>query len=428
MWGEGKKKTRFYQADLIETSRTLGNPGCGWYHVYTFFVISQDQQKSSLYLDEGSENEQLVLLLMDIGAFRKQELSGAALSYVEEILRFFQKNNKQMILRFAYDTEGKGAEKEPQSLSLVKQHMKQIGGLVRKYAKEILLLQGIFVGSWGEMHGSKFLYQKAMAELVNTLYKATEKSCYLAVRTPAQWRAILAYKGTEPGLADRLTVFNDGIFGSSTDLGTYDTGNRKEKGDLVPWSREEELLWQNDLLKGKPNGGEVLLGDPPVGYEKAVEDLRQMHLSYLNSVHDLKQLRFWRNETVKERGCWRNLSGYEFIGRHLGYRFTIADARVLKKGQLRITIENCGFAELCAETECFLILETKDGSASYQLIDTDARKWMSGEKTILRADLPQEAAEERCRLFLRLKRKCDGTVICFANDSVGKDVMLGEFR
>lgn len=428
MWSERKKKIRFYKADLIETNRELHNPGCGWYHVYTFSITSQDQQKEPFYLAEGGDNEQLVLLLMDIGAFQEQEISAGALSHVEEILRFFQENNKQMILRFVYDTEGKGAEKEPQSLSLVKRHMKQISELIRKYAEEILLLQGIFVGSWGEMHDSKFLYQRAMAELINTLYKATERRCYLAVRTPAQWRAILAYRGIEPGVEDCLTVFNDGIFGSPTDLGTYDTGNREEKGELAPWGREEELSWQNNLLKGKPNGGEALFGDPPIGYERAVEDLRQMRLSYLNSVHDSKQLQLWRKETVKERGCWQNLSGYEYIGRHLGYRFTIVDVQVLEKGQLWITIENCGFAELCVETECFLVLKAKDGNFSYQLIDTDARNWTSGQKTILYTELPQNATEERCRLFLQLKRKRDGKVIYFANDSEGKNVMLGEFR
>lgn len=427
----GRKRIQFHKADCGDSGRALQNPGCGWYHVYTFSADPSDRSYPSaegLYLAEDSEEEQLVLLMIDIGAFRDKELSQETLCHIEMILQFFQEREKQMILRFAYDTEGKGQEKEPQTLSMVKQHMQQIGRLLCGYAMDILVIQGIFVGSWGEMHGSKFLYQKAMAELINTLYQVTEGSCYLAVRTPAQRRSILAYSSTEPGLADRLAVFNDGIFGSSTDLGTYDTGSGEDKSELVPWGRDKELSWQNDLLKGKPNGGEALFGAPPIGYKKAAKDLSQMHLSYLNSVHDSRQLQFWGEEIVREKGCWHGLSGYEYIGRHLGYRFTVDDVRVLKKGQLQITIENCGFAELCEETECLLILEKSDGNLSCQPIDTDARKWVSGEKTILYADLPRKVEEERCRLFLQLKRKRDGKAIYFANGTVGKIVMLGEFR
>lgn len=427
MWNEGKKNMRFRKADLRETSEALHNPGCGWYHVYTFSA-APPRREEVFYLAVGGESEQLVLLLIDIGAFQQQELSEEALSYVESVLRFFQKNNRKMILRFVYDTEGKGAEREPQSISLVKRHMWQLGGIVQQYAEDILLMQGIFVGNWGEMHGSKFLYQKAMVDLLNTLYQATEGSCHLAVRTPAQWRSVLSSAAAEPALENILTVFNDGIFGSFTDLGTYGMANRQEAGDLNPWSREEELCWQSERLKGKPNGGEALWGNPPVGYEQAAEEMWKMRLSYLNSVHDSQQLDYWKEETVKKRGCWNGLSGYAYIGRHLGYRFVIRDVRLIKKAFLEITVENCGFAELCEEAECVLILEKRDETISSQPVDTDPRKWESGKQTVLRVGLLGERELNPCRLFLQLKRKKDGSMIRFANEADGERVMLGEFK
>ncbi len=427
MWGEGKKKIRFQKADLWETSEALHNPGCGWYHVYTF-SIAPPHREEVFYLAVGSEDERLALLLIDIGAFREQELSEEALSYVESILRFFRENNRRMILRFVYDTEGKGAEREPQLISLVKRHMKQLGRLIQRYAGDVLLIQGIFVGSWGEMHGSKFLYPKAMIDLIHTLYQATEGSCHLAVRTPAQWRTIISGSASEPALETILTVFNDGIFGSSTDMGTYGTESRQEARDLSPWSRAEELCWQNDRLKGKPNGGEVLLGNPPVGYEQAAEEMRQMHLGYLNSIYDPGQLDYWKEETVKKRGCWNGLSGYAYIGRHLGYRFVVRDVRLIKKAFLEITVENCGFAELCEEADCVLILEKRDGTLSSQPIDTDVRKWESGKQTALSVELPGKQELNQCRLFLQLKGKRSGSVICFANGAGSESVMLGEFK
>lgn len=427
MWGEGKKRLRFHKAELRETSDALHNPGCGWYHVYTFSA-APPRREEVFYLAVGGEDEQLVLLLMDIGAFQQQELSEDALSYVESVLRFFQENNKKIILRFAYDTEGKGAEREPQSISLVKWHMEQLGGIIKRYAADILVLQGIFVGNWGEMHGSKFLYQKAMVDLLNTLYQATEGSCPLAVRTPAQWRSILSSAVAESALETVLTVFNDGIFGSSTDLGTYGIGSRQEAGELNPWSREEELCWQSQQLRGKPNGGEALWGDPPVGYEQAAEEMGQMHLSYLNSVHDSRQLDYWKEETVKKRGCWNGLSGYVYIGRHLGYRFVVRDVQLIKKTFLEITIENCGFAELCAEAECALLLENEEGTISSQIIDTDPRNWESGMQTVLRIPLLENQKRSQCRVFLQLKEKSNGGLIRFANETGGERVMLGAFK
>lgn len=426
-----KRKLQFQKADYQETGRKLDNPGCGWYHIYTFSVTPSDiprPAEDGFYLAEGSEDEQLVLLLVDIGDFRNREFSEEALAYIERILQFFREKDRQMILRFAYDAKGEGAEKEPSSLSIVKQHMKQLGSLAYKYAEDILVIQGIFLGSWGEMHNSKFLYQKAMTELVNLLYQETRGSCYLAVRTPSQWRTILSSRAAEPELEKRLTVFNDGIFASATDLGTYGIENQQDTEETKPWDRERELQWQDKWLRGKPNGGEALWGEGPTSYKKAAEEMKKMHLSYLNSVYDSKQLDFWKQESVKQRGCWHGMNGYEYIGRHLGYRFFICDVRLIKNTQLQIIVENSGFAELCEETDCFLILEKGDGSFHCQSIDTDARKWASGERTILEAALPWNELQKQCRLFLQLKRKRDGKVIRFANGTVGEIVMLGWFK
>ena len=88
-------------------------------------------------------------------SFRACEIPKEALLHIGQILEFFRRNGKEMILRFVYDNEGKGMEREPLTVSMVKRHMEQIGGAIRPYMEDILVLQGIFVGNWGEMHGSK---------------------------------------------------------------------------------------------------------------------------------------------------------------------------------------------------------------------------------------------------------------------------------
>ena len=73
-----------------------------------------------------------------------------------------------MILRVCYDTEGKGMEREPQRIFVVQRHMQALGSLAERYADAILTVQGVFVGSWGEMHTSRFLRPDQICLLAQT--------------------------------------------------------------------------------------------------------------------------------------------------------------------------------------------------------------------------------------------------------------------
>ena len=422
-----REKTAFEAARCMESSGELHNPGQGWYHVYTFRAKPDGGRpvEEEAWLDESCRQEQLALVLILIGDYRACEIPKEALLHIGQILEFFRRNGKEMILRFVYDNEGKGMEREPLTVSMVKRHMEQIGGAIRPYMEDILVLQGIFVGNWGEMHGSKFLGRDSMCDLMNTLYRATEGRCFLAVRTPAQWRTV-ADGSAEPGLEERLGLYNDGIFGSETDLGTYGTRTRAQAGETGSWSRGEELDWQEGCMDMTPNGGEILSGQPLTGYRQAAEVLGKMHASYLNSIYHPDQLEHWRRETVEEAGCWDGISGYDYIGRHLGYRFTVRNVTEKKGKELLVTVENTGFGNLCQEAECFLVTEYGDGRAVLRHLAADPGEWRSGQESLLRADI-SEGRAPGSRLFLTLKRRADGRVIRFANEGAGDRILLGGY-
>lgn len=422
-----EKRTEFQKAELQESSEVLSNPGCGWYHVYTFKAQPPGDGRpveEEAWLDESCRQEQLALALIDIGAFRVSPLSEEALDHIGRIMDFFHRNQKQLLLRFVYDTEGKGMEREPLTLNMVKRHMEQIGGAVRPYLEDILVMQGVFVGNWGEMHGSKFLDDGSLRELIAVLYRITEGRCFLAVRTPAQWRRVTGNPKMGRELEERLALFNDGIFGSETDLGTYGTVSRAEAGETGSWSRAEELEWQRQFMDAVPNGGEILSCEPLKGYRQAAEDLEEMHVCYLNSIYHPDQLDYWRGERVEESGCWQGLSGYEYIGRHLGYRFTVSDVTE-RNHELQIVVENNGFGNLCQETECFLVTEGETGVPGYKRLDTDARNWKSGQKTLLTAALPRSEYGAGSSIYLQLRRKSDGRILRFANQGAEEKVPLG---
>ena len=405
---DGKKNSNS-QNCLTESTRALSNPGCGWYHLYSFDLA----EESFLYI--ACEEEALVLLRIDIHTFRScEQIPKEALDWADRILTFFAQHGKGIILRIVYDTDGHGMEHEPSAIALVKQHMMQLGAVIKAHAGEILVHQGLFVGSWGEMHSSKFLIGGRMEELAITLAQATDGTCPIAVRKPAQLRD-LEKKTT---IAGAFTLFNDGIFGSETDLGTYEA-----------MARQSELDWQQRQMQRCFCGGEAI-GGMDIDWHQAAADLAKMHVSYLNSTYRQELLEDWKAQCAIWNG--EKMSGYEYIGRHLGYRFTVTQVSIERERRLlniKSTVRNTGFANLCEEAVCKLnLVETKENGECEILrsfeIDCDARTWDSGIDTTIEYRIPipqqtqpiQEDKLAPVKLFLQLARKRDGRILAFANE------------
>ena len=403
---------KFHKAPLVEALKKVENPGTGWYHLYTFDATCADPV---LYI--ACEEEEIVLLLIDIGGFRGKELSTEALLSIRQIFYFFKEKKRDMIVRFSYDTEGKGMEKEPESGRIVLEHIRQLGTVIREYQSWILVVQGLLVGSWGEMHDSKYLTKKWLIRLAEEMLKATDRQCHLAVRKPAQLRCIEEALGEKA--KRNLTLFDDGIFGSETDLGTYESS---------PEARMRELSWMEENLSNGYIGGEVLAVqgmDEPVWIDgkRAEADFRKMHISYLNSVHQKKILDGWKKETM----MWqeKQVSAYEYLGAHLGYRFVVRDVRFCR-GVLKIRIENTGFANLCEDAICRLQIYAEHGKTE-RMIETDPKKWECRKENTLEIRLAKEEQRKGTRYLLQLFRKKDGRSIRFANQGAEDGVLLGNF-
>ena len=397
MW----KFRRFRPARLAESIEPLDIPGCGWYQVHTLRLDSTTPLEQEIFPAQG---QRVALLMMDIGAYQNQDIPPGALERAEALLRGFP--DKDLILRVVYDTKGRGLEHEPATLDQILRHMEQLGPIISRCREKIFQLQGIFVGCWGEIHQSKFLGRQA--QLLAALDQATGRQLFLAVRTPAQWREMVL---CNKDLDQRLGLFNDGIFGSPTDLGTY-------------MDREAELCWQEENMGLAPVCGEAVLGEEKVGYRQAALDLARMRLTCLNSAYDSRQLGLWQRETV-EKGPWRGLSGLDYIGRRLGCRFVVRRARLCREN-LEITVENCGFSRLHLPAICTLGVEPVVGGGLPVDIPVDANpnNWAGGGT--FRFLAPLSAALPPARLFLRVRLKRDGALVPFANQGEKEEVFLGE--
>lgn len=309
-------------------------------------------------------------------------------------------------------------------------HMEQLGEVFSEYEDQIYIVQGVLVGSWAEMHSSRYLTRENYLKLVRKMDDAMPEKIFLAVRTPAYWRMAAGRK--EPLTADeawnpaelmsRLSLFNDGILGNSLDCGTYGDVPAESSVSLQDkWVREDELGFQNELNLYVPNGGEAVLDNELNDLENADDAFRIMHISYLNQAHDPEVVGKWKNTVYQEAGSvYDGMSGYDYIERHLGYRYVIRDASVRQSGwkwqngTVAAQIENVGYAP--RYTSCrteFILKDAGNGETRVIPADTDVRKWMPGEVTGISADM-EVLHDGEYELWLRITDE-NGEPVLFAN-------------
>lgn len=418
-----KNAVRFCPASLVEAAGQDGNPGRGWYQIHSFSLTEEPDWEDLSW--SVSREDRLALLLLDIGGCRSRDLAGEELERLRSLLRFFADRGKMLILRVVYDREGRGIEHEPTSQEQILTHMEQIGPVLADFSEHVLVLQGLFVGSWGELHSSRYLSRRHLARLSETLRRAVKGTCLLAVRTPVQMR-MLTPKGRKDGYS--IGLFDDALFADPTHMGTF--GQEERQAWEQPWLPDQELDFTDTALLRMPNGGEALSGEESTA-EDVLRTLRRMHICYLNRVYDEKRLCQWKETPCGQGGCFAGLSLYDYIGLHLGYRFVAIGAGCeLRQERLRIwvKIENKGFGNLTKEAKLCLTAENSRGESRSWQFHTDVRRWDSGrsvfpELELARQELPEVAAKEALMLWLSLS--VGGEPVRFANQGAGERLFLG---
>lgn len=433
-----------------------GNPSKGWYGLYPF-VISEEPDFDNLVWSLA-DGDVIALVRIDIG--RRQPGVGtgspftdAELDRADRILTWFEKHSREVILRITYDTEGKGMEHEPSLIKNVAGHMRQLGSVIAAHADNIIVHQGIFVGSWGEMHDSKFLSENAVCELYETLVSACGNKVRIAVRTPMQHRFIMKYltryMGTGNADTDtdnaymdtdilRPALYNDAILSSEDDMCTY-------AGGRAAWAD-----YQDEVCAYAVCGGEAIHDNPLNDYDNAVKELANMHITYLNRQYDMAVLDKWRSN-----------NGYDYIGTHLGYRFVVTDTAVGRDAEeetgsktqtgvgsiyINVRIANRGFACVYDRVRLLAEFRGKDGGCiSRAEVMSDMSRIKPGDECTAVIRLQQECSympevheremhqmdddsfnsEAVATLWLRLERVKDAKVIRFANEGAGTALLVG---
>lgn len=367
----------FQNQEFSESDKELKNPNRGFYSMIGFVIYDyvEDYEPYVTQRIDNSEEPHLYLVQINLCRFISGPISQEGLTNIEDLFDNLDKMGKQYMIRFLYDWEGYGY-KEPEDLNTVLTHMQQLEPILKKYKDIVFLYQGVFVGSFAEMHTSKHLSTDSVVQLINQLAEVTHDLNYLSVRTPVYWRKLTQITDMpsndffESSLALRLGLFNDGMMGTEQDYGTYGIQSKTEVGYFQAWNREEELAFQNELCKYVPNGGEAVVPNPVNDLENAIDSMETMHVTYLSRSHDMAVLNKWADSVVTEDGCYNNMDGLTYIERHLGYRLLIKEAFgsyhfTDDTISLNITLQNVGFAPMYREPDIYIVLRNQNSGTSY---------------------------------------------------------------
>lgn len=361
--GNFQRSIKVEQDTFMESSRKLQNPKRGFYNIYSFMITDESLNYWDLVqeLYKNDKDTSLSLVEINLQNYYDDAISEFGLNNIENLFNALGSLNKQLIVRFVYDWAGKCEEYEPEYIDIILKHMEQLENVLKNPNGQIFIVQGLFIGNWGEMNGTRYSGDDEMFMLAEKLSCVTDSGIFLAVRTPSQWRAITRMQ-EDNLLAGRLSLFNDGMLGNESDYGTYRINEAREKMIL---EREKELEFQEELCKLVPNGGEVINDNYYNDFERAVKDLARMHVSYLNEKHDLAVLNKWKGTKITEDNCYKGMDGYTYIERHLGYRLLIREVNIChdpfkRRIEIGVTIENVGFAPLYSETKAEVFLYDRD--------------------------------------------------------------------
>lgn len=244
-----------------------------------------------------------------------------------------------------------------------------------------------------------------------------------SVRKPVHWRMICAQ---ESGIfAEKLGLYNDGMFGSETDLGTFAApGEEREYAWDEVWQPEREQALIARCAKYAPHGGEVISG-----FHQTAEDivlrLRTEGITYLNRDHDKKELERWKKMDCGGDGVWKGHSLYDYVGAHLGYRFVLRRGRLQKRFQrsiVTVEIENTGFA--VPYQKIFLLLEnissTKRQCTVRQLLPYPE----PGKKQKCKIVCDKDISSGDWKLVMQ---DAEGNPVLFANEGAEEGISLNTF-
>ena len=416
-----------------ESTKEISNPNRGVYCIYEFVIQDEMGDIENQVVEKFSNDTETSLALVEINLrnYSSTEISEHGIENLNQLFDALSTIGKDYIVRFLYDWDGKAFQFEPKNLNLILTHMKQVASVLNTHQEDIYTLQGLFIGNWGEMNGSRYGSLDELRLLSNTLAKETNDSIYLSVRTPVVLRRLTQSDNEmAPILSERMGLFNDGMFGSEQDLGTYGS-SRDVTGETEAWIRSKEIAFQEERCRQVPNGGEALYGSAYFNLNNALKDFESMHVSYLNLQYDARLWSVLETEKYQGEDLFDGMDGKTYVQRHLGYRFVLRGAqsrinRLYNKLDIDLTVENVGFAPIYHDLAAYLVLCSDSETYRFPLTG-NLRSICNHESGLLKGTVDLSAVKPDVYTLKVELNLSDGTSVSFANECEA-DCVIGEIR
>ncbi len=356
-----------------ESIEEISNPDQGFYRP----VYVKINENGAMYnKDVINSQTQLYHLRCDISAFSEavnkaadKPVTDEALKGLDALLFCLKENDKNAIVRFAYDPGYSGsADKEP-ALDVMLGHVESVCSVLNRYVNTVTAIETGLIGPWGEMHTSVVANPEHITPLINAFLTAASEIPVL-VRTPEMiynYINVSDNKVEEISIspdekAYRLGLYNDGYLGSESDLGTYS-------------NRERDINFLSVQNAHLPFGGEVTVPDSPLhNIEACLPEMNKIHLSYLNTEWDNRVIEKWK-KTFYTEACglekqYYNKTAFTYIQNRMGYRFVLKNSvftysATSEKLNVRLKLQNLGFGNLNRNKRAKLIFTDSTGAVAF---------------------------------------------------------------
>ncbi len=374
--------------DYTESIARINNADQGFYYPIIVRIGENGKISDQNYVTTGEgKDAQLYHLRIDISQFsshfrtdgQDKELTTEALDYLREELEYFRSIEKNVVVRFSYDSGMVTFDKGEPAFDILLSHARSVCSVLDDFSTTITGLEAGFIGVYGEM-GDKSNYTTAYYrnQLVDVLLSNTTDISVL-VRTPQMIYDYLGvtvdqFKGTQELVLDekssRLSFFNDGFLGNWVDLDTYRFGSYAPSYSN---SRDEHIEFMKRFTSLNPMGGEVALNEanPALQHiDSCIGEMRNLHLSYLNTLWNDTVVSRWKNEQVYNNrddstDIYNGQTAYSYFENHFGYRFVLREAtfsytNLYDRLTIDLDLDNVGFGNLNKKKKAAIILVNND--------------------------------------------------------------------
>lgn len=386
---------------LTESEEAFPNPERGFYNVKDFHSATDSPITASSIETQRTLNRTIVYN----GYYPKDYMNGDIgeefLQLMRTNMQVLRENGSKCVLRIAYSDSEAEKPWDP-TLEIVLRHIENLKPVLQEYADVILTFQAGFVGVWGEWYYTEnFVFSpknpedhKLRKQVTDAMLAALPAERTISLRTPMFKRMMYAesytdtltvetaYNGTPRA---RISGFNDCFGASQNDQGTFSGGESRE-------------FWKKDS-RYTLMGGETCAISQYCKCEASLQDMKDYHWTYLNSMYNGKVLGRWRTD-----GCM------DEIERRLGYRLALSDvyhtptAVAGEEFKVALKLQNTGFAApMNPRAVEFVLVDGKGKKTVIECNDIDPRYWFAGETVTIEKtiEIPADASGA-CTLYLNL--------------------------